>query len=110
MKQFNWNEKKNELIKKMKQGEIGLIDEPEEEKQVWEAFKKISGHNIEQRKKELQEIAMATIEKNKRISILINERDLFELKSKALETGVPYQNLIGALIHHYVTDKISLTL
>lgn len=35
-----------ELIKKMKQGEIGFIDEPEEEKQVWEAFKKITGSNI----------------------------------------------------------------
>ena len=101
---------KNELVKKMKQGEIGFIDDPEEEKQVWEAFEKIPAHHIEQRKKELQEIARATLEKNKRISILVNERDIFELKAKALEAGIPYQNLIGALIHHYVTDKISLTL
>ena len=101
---------KNELIKKMKKGEIGFIDEPEEEKLVWEAFEKIPGHNIEQRKKELQEIARATLEKDKRISIKVNERDLFELKAKAIETGVPYQNLISALIHNYVTDKISLTL
>ena len=101
---------KNELIKKMKQGEIGFIDDPEEEKQVWEALEKIPTHHIEQRKKELQAIARATLEKNKRISILVNERDIFELKAKALETGIPYQNLISALIHHYVTDKISLTL
>lgn len=94
----------------MKQGEIGFIDEPEEEKQVWEAFKKITSANIKQRKKEFQEIARATLEKNKRISLLINERDLFELKSKSIEAGVSYQDLIGALIHHYVTNKISLTL
>ncbi|HLP47813.1 MAG TPA: hypothetical protein VK469_17855 [Candidatus Kapabacteria bacterium] len=60
----------------MKQGEIGFIDDPEEEKQVWEAFDNISDRKIEKRKKELQLIARATLEKNKRISILINERDL----------------------------------
>lgn len=101
---------KKELVKKMKQGEIGFIDEPEEEKEVWQAYEKLAGTNIEKRKKELQDIAKATIENNKRISIRVNERDLFELKAKALENGVPYQNLIGALIHHYVTDKISLTI
>jgi predicted DNA binding CopG/RHH family protein len=100
---------KNELVKKMKRGEIGFIDDPAEEKEVWEAFKKIPDANVEERKKELQEIARATLEKNKRISILVNERDLFELKAKALETGFSYQTLITALIHNYVTGKISLT-
>ena len=101
---------KNELIKKMKQGEIGFIDEPEEEKEVWEAFKNLPDTNIQQRKKELQKIARDALEKNKRISVLLSERDLFELKAKALENGIPYQTLIGTLIHHYVTDKISLTI
>ncbi len=35
------DETRNELVKKMKQGEIGFIDDPEEEKEVWEAFEKI---------------------------------------------------------------------
>lgn len=99
---------KNEWVKKMKQGEIGFIDEPEEEKEVWEAFKNLPDTNIQPRKKELQKNARAALEKNKRISILVSERDLFELKTRALENGIPYQTLIGTLIHHYITDKISL--
>jgi predicted DNA binding CopG/RHH family protein len=94
----------------MKRGEIGFIDDPEEEKVVWEAFKEIPDANLEQRKKELQEVAKATLEKNKRISIRVNERDLFELKAKALEAGFSYQTLVGALIHNYVTGKISITI
>ncbi len=101
---------KNELVRKMKQGEIGFMDDPEEEQEVWEAFKIPSDVNIERRRKELQEIAGATLTKRKRISIPINERDLFELKTKALEAGIPYQTLAGTLIHHYVNGKISVTL
>ncbi len=32
------------------------------------------------------------------------KRDLTRLKSRALQEGVPYQTLINALIHRYVSD------
>lgn len=33
---------------------------------------------------------------------------MYELKKKALENGVPYQNLIQILIHQFATNKIQL--
>ena len=47
-------------------------------------------------------------QKKKAISIRINENDIYELKKKALENSIPYQNLVQILIHQFATDKIQL--
>ncbi len=64
--------------------------------------------NLEERTKELQ--GYLKNQKKKAISIRISENDLYELKKKALENAIPYQNLIQALIHQYVTDKIKISI
>ncbi len=48
-------------------------------------------------------------QKKKAISIRISENDLYALKKKALENGLPYQNVIQMLIHQYATDKIKVS-
>ena len=62
--------------------------------------------NIENRKKELQ----SYIKNQKTISIKVAENDIYELKKKALENGIPYQNLIQMLIHQFTTNKITLNI
>ena len=47
-------------------------------------------------------------EKKKAISIRLPENDLYELKRKSLENGVPYQNVIQMLVHQYTNNKINL--
>ena len=47
-------------------------------------------------------------EKKKAISIRLSENDLYELKRKSLENGVPYQNIIQMLVHQYTSNKIHL--
>ncbi len=73
------------------------------EKDEWQ-----SKGNIEERIKELQ--GYLKNQKKKAISIRISENDLYELKKKALENAIPYQNIIQALIHKYVTDKIKISM
>jgi len=63
--------------------------------------------NIDNRLKELQ--SYLANQKKKAISIRISENDLYELKKRALESAIPYQNLIQMLIHQYTTDKIKVT-
>jgi len=53
--------------------------------------------NIDERMKELQ--SYVKNQKKKAISIRVGENDIYELKKKALESGVPYQNIIQMLIH-----------
>lgn len=62
--------------------------------------------NIQQRRKELQHFLKS--EKKKAISIRLSENDLYELKRKGLENGIPYQNIIQMLVHQYTANKIHL--
>ncbi len=64
--------------------------------------------NIDNRIKELQ--SYIKNQKKKAISIRVGENDIYELKKKALEIGLPYQNIIQMLIHQFASDKIKLSL
>jgi len=52
------------------------------------------------------EIAKRTLKKDKRMNIRISERDLRNLKIKALEKGLPYQTLVSMILHKYLTGKL----
>jgi len=78
------------------------------EKEILESVENnewISKDNIDKRKKELK----SYIKKKKAISIRVNESDIYEIKKKALENGVPYQNLIQILLHQYAQNRINLS-
>ena len=64
-------------------------------------------NNKEERLKELQ--SYIKNEKKKAISLRLSENDIYELKKKALQNSIPYQNLLQMLIHQFVTDKIKLS-
>ena len=65
-----------------------------------------SKNNKDTRLKELQ--SYIKNEKKKSISLRLSENDIYELKKKALENSIPYQNLVQMLIHQFVTNKIKL--
>jgi predicted DNA binding CopG/RHH family protein len=65
-----------------------------------------SKNNKDTRLKELQ--SYIKNEKKKAISLRLSENDIYELKKKALENSIPYQNLVQVLIHQFVTNKIKL--
>jgi predicted DNA binding CopG/RHH family protein len=57
------------------------------------------------RKREIELMARAAMtDERAKISLRVPKRDLTRLKSRALQEGIPYQTLINALIHKYVTD------
>jgi predicted DNA binding CopG/RHH family protein len=58
--------------------------------------------------KELQEAAGYTNRKSKPISIRLRNPVLASIKSRAQESGVPYQVIISALAEQYVQGKIKL--
>ena len=47
--------------------------------------------------------AADTLKKNKNINIRINENDLTSLKLIAAREGIPYQTLIGSVLHKYTS-------
>jgi predicted DNA binding CopG/RHH family protein len=65
------------------------------------------------RKTDLREAvksAKDTIERRAELRIKLTEKDLRNLKLKEIEMGIPYQNIVAALIHKYLEDKIDLTI
>ena len=50
--------------------------------------------------------AEATLRKDKRISIRLPSRDLRALQKKALSEGIPYQTLIGSILHKYAEGRL----
>jgi predicted DNA binding CopG/RHH family protein len=57
------------------------------------------------RKREIESMARAAMnDERAKISLRVPRRDLTQLKSRALQEGIPYQTLINALIHKYVSE------
>lgn len=50
-----------------------------------------------------QTIAHNTMKKNRKINIRISENDLSALQRKAAREGIPYQTLIGSVLHKYAS-------
>ncbi|MDQ1340324.1 MAG: hypothetical protein QG567_1481 [Campylobacterota bacterium] len=86
---------------KLDQYELDILHSVENEE--WQ-----SKNNLDIRLLELQ--SYIKNQKKKAISLRVNENDIYELKKKALENGVPYQNLIQILIHQFATNKIQLNM
>jgi len=95
----------SKMISKKKRGLV--LDK--EEREIFDASQKRTLHvaeNEDEWKNKLVNAALATVAKTRHISIRLSEKDLAKLKTKAIETGIPYQTLIGAVLHQYAEGKI----
>ena len=57
-----------------------------------------------------QTMARNTLKKNRKINIRISENDLIALQRKAAREGIPYQTLIGSVLHKYASGLLKDTL
>jgi predicted DNA binding CopG/RHH family protein len=85
----------------------------EEEKLIEEALEKgefESDTNLEETKKMLQEAASRYLElhNSKPVTLRINQLDLIKIKAKAKLKNIPYQTLLGALMHDFAEGKTKL--
>lgn len=79
-----------------------------EEKELLESYENEEWQTVKDFKKKKadhQRYARNTAAKNKRINIRLSEKDLANLKAKSLEEGMPYQTLVGSIIHKYISGK-----
>ncbi len=63
--------------------------------------------NSEKELSRIREIARQTLRKDARINIRLSKRDFFNLKSKAVQEGIPYQTLVSSVIHKYLTGQLA---
>lgn len=80
----------------------------DEERELIDALEsdeaRFKSHLTLERKSELQEMALATMnDVREKITIRIPRRDLVLIKSQALQSGMPYQTLINSILHKAVS-------
>jgi predicted DNA binding CopG/RHH family protein len=77
-------------------------DLDKEEQELLEAFEKgefVAVANQEEERVKAEAAAKATLNKTRNINIRLSERDLYKLKAKAIEEGIPYQTLASSILH-----------
>ena len=85
------------MIKKQKNV---VLDEYESE--ILDAFESGKLQSVKS-KTDFQTIARNTMRKNRKINIRITENDLTALQRRAARDGIPYQTLIGSVLHRFAS-------
>jgi predicted DNA binding CopG/RHH family protein len=65
--------------------------------------------NLAERKQQLQQYARNTLNKTRNINIRLSERDLYRLKAKAIEEGIPYQALASSILHKAMGKQLMIS-
>jgi len=84
-----------------------------EEREILEAFESGKLIQIPVSQEEKNRIMLATrntLKKINRINIRIPSSDLQRIKKRAEDAGMPYQTLIGAILHQYAEGKLNASI
>lgn len=88
MKKLYLDQEEQNLMESLERGE-------------WKSVK-----NLKQEIRKHRQYARNTLRKDKRVNIRISSRDLEALQTKAVENGIPYQTLMGSVLHRYVSGRL----
>jgi len=80
-----------------------------EEQELVESFERDEWRPVAERDAEVEryrEYARSTFKKDMRVNIRISRKDLEAIKTRALEEGIPYQTLMGSILHKYVSGRL----
>ncbi len=55
--------------------------------------------------KRYQEVARATLRKDRRVNIRMTDRDSFHIQKKAMDEGLPYQTYISSILHKFINGR-----
>ena len=92
--------------------ELQLDAEEIELLEAFESGKLKSVPNVEEEIKKAREAARASIamRKDKNLNIRLSVHVLDRIKQKAAKSGMPYQTLIGTILHKYADGQIEIKL
>jgi predicted DNA binding CopG/RHH family protein len=88
-----------------------ILDEEEQEiENSLEEYVQVA--NFQESKKLLEDAARQYLNLNtsKPITLRVNQMDLIKIRAKAKRNNIPYQTLLGAVLHDFATDKRELVI
>lgn len=90
-----------------------VLDEYEQEiEDALERGEFVSDPNFAENKKMFQEAARRHIElrESKSITLRLRKEDIMKVKAKAARNKIPYQTLIGLIIHKYANGETKISI
>ena len=81
---------------------MNYYDLQDDEQLISDSFDRgefVSVPNIDKRKLDIRRYVRGTLGKTKNINIRLSERDVYRLKARAIEEGLPYQTLASSILH-----------
>ncbi len=89
-----------------------LILDKEEQAIEDAAEEYVSSSDLEERKRLIEDAARQYVQLNtsKPITIRIKQTDLIKIKAKAKRSNIPYQTLLGAVLHDFAENKEEIKL
>jgi predicted DNA binding CopG/RHH family protein len=90
----------------------GLILDEEEKAIEDNAEEYVSSSDLEQSKKIVEDAALQYVQLNtsKPITLRVKQTDLIKIKAKAKRSNIPYQTLLGAVLHDFAENKEEIKL
>jgi predicted DNA binding CopG/RHH family protein len=82
-----------------------LSQEEQKELNAIEDGQYVEVENMQEEIERAQQAAKATLNKSRNINIRLSEQDLYRLKAKAIEEGLPYQTLVSSIVHKAVATR-----
>ena len=83
MKYFEITKEEEKLLKEIEAGRLAPVK------------------NLQKAKQEIVLAVKNTLGKNKNINIRLSEKDLWRIKAKAIDEGIPYQTLTSSVLHRF---------
>lgn len=83
-----------------------LAKDEEKLLKAYESGKFTRVKSLKQQKVKYKGYAETMLNKTKNINIRLSEKDIFTIKAKAVEKGIPYQTLLASVIHQYSSGKL----
>jgi predicted DNA binding CopG/RHH family protein len=81
-----------------------ILDDYENE--ILEAYESGKLNSVELQD-DYQAMARNTMKKNRKINIRISENDLAALRRRAAREGIPYQTLVGSVLHRFASGLLA---
>ena len=80
-----------------------------EEQSTLDSFERGEWKSVKNPKQEIsrhRQYAKNTMRKDRRVNIRISSKDLEELQAIAVAEGIPYQTLMGSVLHRYASGRL----
>lgn len=82
----------------------------QEEQEILDYIENGNPQSVPNLAEEMQRMRLSVaqkVSKRKPVNLRILESDLTKLKAQALQEGIPYQTLIGSILHKYVNGSFA---